>query len=173
MLRQFTVTVLWLTALGASAYAQAPVRAANQAANAARKANKKQAKQQMPVIEKLRAMSPAEREKALKNMPADRREKLEKRLAQYDRMSTGQRKSVERFQKMPADKQAQVRQVYKRFNQIPPERQQTLRKEMRTIAPMNEEARKKYFDSDQFRSKYNDDEQRMLHQLADNFPDEK
>lgn len=174
MLRKFTVTVLAFTALSASALAQAPVRAANQAAVAARKAanGKKQKKQPLPPIEKLRAMSPADRQKALKNMPADRREKFEQRLAQYDSMSAGQRKSVERFQKLPPTQQAEVRKVYKRFNQIPAERQQTLRKEMRHIAPMNVDERKKYFESDQFRGKYNDDEQRMLHQLADSFPNQ-
>ena len=171
MLRKFIVTVLALTALSASAVAQVPVRAANQAAR--KVANgKKQNKQPLPAVERLRAMNPADRQKALRNMPAERREKLEQRLAQYDNMSAGQRKSVERFQKLPPAQQAQVRKVYQRFNQIPVERQQTLKKEMRRIAPMNIDERKKYFESDQFRGKYNDDEKRMLHELADSFPNQ-
>ena len=174
MLHKFTVTVFALTALSASALAQAPARAANQAAVAARKVanGKKQNKQPLPAVERLRAMNPADRQKALRNMPAERREKLEQRLAQYDNMSAGQRKSVERFQKLPPAQQAQVRKVYQRFNQIPVERQQTLKKEMRRIAPMNIDERKKYFESDQFRGKYNDDEKRMLHELADSFPNQ-
>ena len=167
MLRKFTVAVfVWAVSMAA------PGQAGGQAAAGARKAANanKQKNKNLPAVEKLRAMSSADRQKALKNMPTDRREKLEQRLAQYDNMSAGQRKSVERFQKLPVEQQVQVRKVYQRFNQIPPERQQTLRKEMRRIAPMDVDARKKYFESEQFRGKYNDDEQRMLHQLADSFP---
>ncbi len=124
-------------------------------------------------VERLRAMSSAERRVALSKMPAERRQRMEARLEQYDRMTEKQKKNVERFQQMPAPQQQQVRRVYQRFNQLPVERRVTLRQEVNKITPMSEEARKSYLSSDAFRNKYNDQEQQMIHQLADSFSPEK
>lgn len=148
---------------------------AKKAANAAaRKEAKKTANQKVPpILEKLRGMSPDERQKALKTLPPARRQRLEARLEAYDRMNVRQRKNVERFQQLPPAQQQQVRKVYQRFNQLPDDRKATLRQEVGKIAPMGEEARKNYFNSEEFRGKYNDQEQQMIHQLADSFASEK
>ena len=98
---------------------------------------------------------------------------MEARLEQYDRMTEKQKKNVERFQQMPVAQQQQVRRVYQRFNELPVERRVTLRQEVNKITPMSEEARKSYLSSDAFRNKYNDQEQHMIHQLADSFSPEK
>ena len=158
---------------------------ANKAANAAAKkeakmaahqkvGNQKMANQKVPpILEKLRGMSPDERQKALKTLPPARRERLEARLEAYDRMNERQRKNVERFQQLPAAQQQQVRKVYQRFNQLPNDRKDDLRQEVRKISPMSEDARKNYLNSEEFRAKYNDQEQQMIHQLADSFANEK
>ena len=161
----------------------ATAQPANKAANAAAKKEAKKAANQAankaanqkvpPILEKLRGMSPDDRQKALKALPPARRQRLEARLEAYDQMNERQRKKVERFQQLPPVQQQQVRKVYQRFNQLPDGRKATMRQEVLKISPMGEEARKNYFNSEEFRGKYNDQEQQMIHQLADSFPPEK
>ena len=165
------IILMAISLASGGAMAQAP-NAKNQPKNAARKALKKEGKG-MPVLEKLRTMSPADRSKVLANMPPERRQRLEARLENYDRMPERQKKNVERFQQLPVAQQQQVRKVYQRFNQLPVERRATLRREVNKITPMDQEARKTYLGSEKFRAKYNDEEQQMIHQLADSFPVEK
>lgn len=148
-----------------------PKAAGKGAKKAAAKAAMKNGKTQP--VERLRAMSPAERRVALSKMSAERRQRMESRLEQYDRMTEKQKKNVERFQQMPVTQQQQVRRVYQRFNQLPVDRRVTLRQEVNKITPMSDEARKNYLNSDAFRNKYNDQEQQMIHQLADSFSPEK
>ena len=166
------ILVSTVVLLAGGAIAQPGPKAAGKGTKAAAKIAMKNGKAQ-PVVERLRAMSPAERRVALSKMPVERRQRMEARLEQYDRMTEKQKKNVERFQQMPVAQQQQVRRVYQRFNELPVERRVTLRQEVNKITPMSEEARKSYLSSDAFRTKYNDQEQQMIHQLADSFSPEK
>ena len=80
---------------------------------------------QAMVLDKMRQMTPEEREQVLKNMPPARRQMFERRLEQWNRLEPGQKQrlqgSLESFRNLTPEQQQTVRGLYRKFSETMPE----------------------------------------------------
>jgi hypothetical protein len=117
-------------------------------------------------IEKLSRMSPAERQKALQNLPPDRRQKLETRLDKLDNLTPAERarreKQLERFKSMPPEQQVRVRQLAKKLQALPDDRRVAVRRELAILRNIPEDQREKRINSPNFQKRFSPDEQEIL-----------
>jgi hypothetical protein len=123
------------------------------------------------LFERLSKMPPAQRQKMLQNLPPERRQQLEDRLSKYNELSPSQKQQLadryESFQKLPPERQEELRKMFRRFNSLPPERQGTLREEVQELYRMSESDRRSRMNSDEFRNKFNQQEQAVLRNFVD------
>jgi hypothetical protein len=122
------------------------------------------------LLERLRRMTPAQRQRFLNNVPPERRRVLEQRLREVDRMSPEQRRlaarSLANFQNLPEERRMRVRRLYNVLLNMPQERQELLRLEVRGFDEMEHSERKARMESDEFRDKYSPMERRWLAELT-------
>lgn len=88
----------------------------------------------VPQLQRLMQMSPEQRERALAQLPPDRRAEVEQRLGQLDKQ----------FQRLPPEQQAALQERYQSFNKLPQERRTAIRAELqqlRTMRPVDRAAR--------------------------------
>ena len=160
------VLIFGMTALLVPASAQGIVkgRAAKQAAKAA-----KQGKQAViprvipnPQIERLRRMSPEEREKALASLAPERRMQIEQRLnvldQQMDRLTDQQRQEF--------DQRVEI------FESLRPARRQAVRQELQYLRSLRPLDRRAELMSDDFAQKFNADEQKLIREVVTGQPQE-
>jgi Protein of unknown function (DUF3106) len=122
-------------------------------------------------VDRFNRMPPEERQKALEKLPPERRKRLEEQLDQYNHLTPEQRRQ-ERLryqafnQQFPPDKQNQARRLFRQFGELPAERQGPLRKEFESLRALPDAERRARINSDEFRSKYDSHEQRILRDLS-------
>ena len=121
------------------------------------------------ILDRLEKMSPAERRRALAQLPPERRRRIEQRLSRYESLSPARREQIrrqyDRFRQLPPEKQEAARQLFRKFNNLPLERRRTLRQEARRLNRMTEPERRARVDSPDFRRRYSAEEQRMVQDL--------
>jgi hypothetical protein len=127
-------------------------------------------------IEKLRQMSPEEREKALENMPPARRQMMEDRLERWERMPPRRKKRLEgsltNFQQMKPEQQQTLRQLAKRFQQTMPEEKRVEgRRTLAMLRRLDPERRKRVLHSPRMRERFTEAERELLREMAENMPD--
>jgi len=71
------------------------------------------------------------------------------------------------FNQLPPERQDEARRLFRQFNQLPPERQGLLREEFQNLRAMPEGDRRNRIESDDFRNRFNNREQRFLRGFAD------
>ena len=122
------------------------------------------------LIDKWDRMSADERQKALAKLPPDRRKKIEDQLNHYQSLSPSEKRDLrsryQEFNQLSPEKQNQARRVYRQFGQLPPGRQAPVRSEFENLRSMPEAERNARLNSDEFRSKYNDNEQGILRNFS-------
>ena len=123
-------------------------------------------------IRKFEKMSPEEREKALRKLPADRQQKLRQQLQRYDELPQERKEQLQRFWKLPPEQQARVRDSVQAFNQAAPDRKQAMGRQLQQLEGMSEKERKAYFKSDQFKGEFSHDEQETLKAMTGIMPPE-
>jgi hypothetical protein len=125
-------------------------------------------------IERLMKMSPQERERALQNLPPERRANIERRLNEIQKLPTAQQNRISARQQMlnslPPERQAEVRRSVRQFVNMPEQRRAVINEELNHIAPLPEQEREAYLKSDEFRARYSAKEQQMLSHLAEITP---
>ncbi len=104
-----------------------------------------------PQLDRLMKMSPEERQKVLANLPADRREAIEKNLTRLDSLTPEQR--------------AQLGKRYENFQTLPPARRQVIREEMQTLRGMTQKERRARINSEEFRDKYSPQEIQLMREV--------
>jgi len=128
------------------------------------------AKNRRTIVDKWSRMSPEERQKALAGLPPERRKKVEEQLDGYKNLSPAEKRDLRSryawFDQLPPAKQNQVRRVYQGFNNLPQERRATVRSEFENLRSMPEAERNARLNSDEFRSKYNANEQNLLRNFS-------
>jgi hypothetical protein len=142
------VTVLLLASLASAADTKppkppkappAPKAHANASPGGGPAAPKRATDQQ---IEKLANMSPAQREKALSNLPAERRVKIEAGIAKWNKLTpeerARERAQAEKMQSLPPEQQKRIRQLAQRISSLPPERKMAVRQELDRLRKMPE-----------------------------------
>jgi hypothetical protein len=125
-------------------------------------------------VERLMNMSPEERQKALQNLPPARRERLERRLTEIQKLPTAQQNRIMTRQQMlnslPPERQVQVRRSVRQFVNMPEDRRAVINEELNYIAPLRDQERQAYLNSDEFRNRYSAREQQMLSHLTEITP---
>lgn len=121
-------------------------------------------------LEQFKNMSRQERERQLAQLPADRREKLQRQLQTYDNLGPAQREQVDWFTHLPPERQNSFRKAFKNFQNESPERQQAMREELTRLRSMSETDRSARISSGEFRHQYRKNEQQILAEMADALP---
>jgi hypothetical protein len=127
-------------------------------------------KNRRTIIDRWNRMSPEEQQKALAKLPPDRRQKFEQQLNQYKNLTPEQRRDMrsrlQMFNQLPPEKQNQARRVWGQFGKLPQDRQPLLRNEFENLRAMPEAERSARINSDEFRNKYNANEQSVLRDFS-------
>ena len=122
------------------------------------------------MIERLSRMTPEQRERALGRLPADRREKVERRLERFNALTPDEkqrlREDYQAFQKLPPEKQDAIRRSFRQFNDLPEDRRRPVRRELMYLRRLNADELAARFASDVFRSRFNETERQLLQDLA-------
>jgi hypothetical protein len=119
------------------------------------------------ILDRLEQMSPAERRRALAKLPPARRQRLQERLARYERLSPNERsrlrQQLRRFRALAPDQQAAIRKL----NNLPPGRRRTLRQEANGLNRLSESSRRERMSSPAFHAEYSLEEEEMIRGLMD------
>jgi hypothetical protein len=154
---QFSVA---LVAIGVVYPAAAQVRPPHLAAQLKQKQQLKQQqklKQQLqplpgPDVQRFLRMSPEERQRALAQLPPERRQQIEENVGRLERLSPEQRAQLERryqiFEKLPPGRRALVREAIMRLRAMPPAQ------------------RKAVLESDDAKLRFNPEEIRLLRDVV-------
>ncbi len=117
-------------------------------------------------VERLRALPPDERRKALEKLPPDRRKQAEALMAELDRMSTDEREELARryesFQKLSPANQEKARKLFRDFNDLPAPRHDAVRAAFSRIREMSSAERTSFLGGEEVRSRYNRKERLLL-----------
>ena len=135
---------------------------------------RKAAIRRQQMVEKFSEMSPAERERVLKNLPEERRKQVQDNLERYRELTPEQKERLSRqfenFRDLPPEKQQKVRRLFREMNGLPVERRTAIRREVARLREAGDEQRKDRLASDAFKQAYSNDEQRIIRDLADVLP---
>ena len=131
---------------------------------------------QAMVIEKLRQMTPEEREQVLQRMPPGRRQMFERRLEQWHRLDPDHKKklqtSLESFRTLTPEQQESVRGLYRRFSEtMPEEKRGEGRRMLKRLRDMEPEERKVFLDASRVKARFTDAERDLLAEMAEKLPD--
>jgi hypothetical protein len=121
-------------------------------------------------LERLRLMSPEQRERFLDRLPPQRRANVERHLQNYIDMTDAQRarlrEQYEVFRQLPPEKQQVFRNLFGRFMNQPPARQELMREEFQRLREMSPLERQKRLDSYEFHYRFQPNEREILGRLA-------
>jgi hypothetical protein len=128
------------------------------------------------MLERLKGLSPEERERVLENnrrfrqLPPAQQEQLRARLRELQEMTPEQRELIEQrfaiFSNLTPRQQERARQIYeRRWRRISAERRRALLQEFRRLRAMNHEERRQRFESEELQSQFDAEERDLLTQL--------
>ena len=115
-------------------------------------------------------MPPAERERALAQLPPDRQEKVRQQLQRYDQMPPERKAQLQRLWDLPADKQQKVRQSMRELGQQPVERRRAMWQQLQHMNQMTHDERKHYFKSEDFKGQFTKPEQEIMKNMSEILP---
>jgi hypothetical protein len=117
-------------------------------------------------IERLANMSPAQRERALANLPAERRTKIEAGIAQWKKATpeerARERAQAEKLRSLPPEQQKRIRQLAQRISSLPPDRKTAVQQELSRLRKMPEADREIRLNSPGIQKNFSPNEQQIL-----------
>ena len=129
--------------------------------------------QEKKAFERLRSMPAQRRSEALAKLPPKRREELERKLREYDKLSPSERRAVHNgldlFNQLPPEHRIRVRRG---FNTLPETRRPIVRAEFLRMRNLSEPERRARMNSDEFRNRYAPQERALIADLAAALPKE-
>jgi hypothetical protein len=115
--------------------------------------------------------TPEERDRALEKLPLKMQELLRKQLADFDRMPKEQQqvwiRRAERFAALSPERKAQINGQLQALVKLPADRRREIGIALRRLIAVPEEDRRRILSSDEFKSRFSADEQKMIADLAD------
>jgi DNA-directed RNA polymerase subunit F len=128
------------------------------------------------LLERLKNLTPEQREKVLENnrrfrrLPPERQEQLRMRLRQLQELSPEQREMVEQrfaiFSNLTPKQQEKARKLYEdRWRKLPPERRRALLQEFRRLRRLDPDKRKQRLESKELKDQFSSEEREVLTQL--------
>jgi hypothetical protein len=119
-----------------------------------------------PAMDRWQKMSPADRQRALRRLPAERRDNLEKRLQRYEELNARERESLERryewFQHLPPERQELARNLFRRLQDLRPARQQAVRDEFQRLRGLSADERRQTLQGAEYRQRFKANERDLL-----------
>jgi hypothetical protein len=125
-----------------------------------------QGKNKRTIIDRWNRMSPEEQQKFLAKFPPDKRKQVEAQLNHYKTLPPEERSRPQTFSQLPPEKQNQARRAWAQYGKLPKDRQPLLRDEFENLRTMPEAERNARINSDEFRNKYNANEQNILRDFS-------
>ncbi len=123
-------------------------------------------KNRRTIIDRWNRMSPEEQQKFLAKFPPDKRKKVEEQLNHYKNLPPEERSRPQTFSQLPPEKQNQARRAWAQYGRLPKDRQPMLRDEFENLRTMPQAERSARINSDEFRNKYNANEQSILRDFS-------
>jgi hypothetical protein len=118
-------------------------------------------------LDRLSAMSPEERSNALSHLPPERRAQAERRLDQYNKLSPAERDRLfKAAEGMTPERRRAIQQGWRSFEGLPVDRKPVVRRELVRLRNLPPEARDERVASEEFKSRFNADERRLLEDLG-------
>lgn len=121
-------------------------------------------------LDQFRKMSPEQRQKAMENLPPERRRAIQERMEKYNQLPPEERERLEGrvqdFRQWSPERQQMARRVIQRVNQVPPERRHMIREEFQSWHDLSNGDVRARMNSDEFRNKYSAQEQDILREMA-------
>ena len=115
--------------------------------------------------------TPEERDRALEKLPPRLQEQLRAQLERFDAMPKPQRDIVirraERYAALPPEQREAVRQQIVALRQLPQERRAAVGLALRRLQPLPEEQRLQTVNSDEFKSRFSAEEQKIIADLSE------
>ena len=122
------------------------------------------------MMERLSSMTPEQRQQALDRLPADRREKVKRRLENFEALPPEEKKRLreqyQEFQKLPPERQDEIRRSFRQFSELPEDRRRPVRHELMRLRQLSPEERSARVESETFRSQFSESERQLLQDLA-------
>lgn len=126
------------------------------------------------LIDRLAAMTPEERDKALAGLPAERRAKILENVEKFNQLPPLQqarsRERLERLNSLAPARQMELRDSMKEFNGLPQPRRAMMNNTMRRLVQMTDEQRRAFMETNAFRNRFSANEQRLMNDLIEIFP---
>jgi Protein of unknown function (DUF3106) len=126
------------------------------------------------IAQRLLAMTPEQRERALEKFPPARQAQIRQRLERLDSLPPQQKNRLIRQYQMlaslPPEKQLLVRRQIQAFNRLPADRKRIVGPEMQKLRRMPESQREARVASEEFKSKFSPAEQQMLSDVSQYLP---
>lgn len=118
------------------------------------------------IIDRLRRMTPAERQRALNRMPPARRDMLERRLSSLDQIKPETReklrKDYESFQKLSPERQQEVRRTLREIADLPLDRRRAVRAAIQHLRRQPLEKQQRLLDSSAFSQRFAAPEAKLI-----------
>jgi hypothetical protein len=115
--------------------------------------------------------TPEERERALEKFPPARQEAIRKNLEWFDHLPKDQQELVlkrsERLAELPPEKQRAFRQQLQALNRLPQDRRQAVGRALRRLQVMPDGERAKILASEEFKTRFSADEQKIISDLSE------
>jgi hypothetical protein len=129
---------------------------------------------QTKMLDQFSSMSPEEQQRVLNNLPPERRKQVERNLERYNRLPDDQKKKLhdqfENFRELPKEQQQTARKVFQEMRNLDPERRIEVRRAAARLRNLPEEDRKALMNSEAFKKRFNEDEQRIINELTTLLP---
>lgn len=128
------------------------------------------------VLDKMRQMTPEEREQILKNMPPARRQMFERRLEQWNRLEPAQKQrlqgSLDTFRSLTPEQQQTVRGLYRKFSEtMPEEKRGDGKRILARLRNLEPDERKALLNAARVKTRFTDAERELLAEMAEKLPD--
>ena len=122
------------------------------------------------MIERLNRMTPEQRQRFLDRLPPQRRERVERRLENFNSLSADAkaklREQYQEFQKLPTERQNAIRRSFRQLNALSEDRKPVVRRELMRLRRMTPEGRTEAMETERFRSRFNESERQLLFDLS-------
>jgi hypothetical protein len=120
------------------------------------------------------AMPPERREQMLERLPPQQQVRLRQALENFDKLPPEQRRRqfgiLNMYANLPPEEQAILTKQIGMFNQLPDDRIRALRPELVRLHRMSESERSDRIASEEFKSTFTPEEQKMLAEISPYFP---
>lgn len=118
------------------------------------------------LLERLNNMTPEQRRRALERMPADRRQMLENRISNLNKVTPEARerlrKDFDHFQQLPPEKQEEARKVLRQIADLPEDRRRQVRGAVNHLRQQGSDVQQERVSSKAFAKRFTTDELRLI-----------